>query len=594
MGSFSVRTHVWQSSSSWGHTSLSSYCKSAAQAPLKTAGDLPQPAEYALPHRPQTVEGQHNLDRALQLISKLQHYGHRAYIAGGWVRDHFLDRDSVDIDISTSAGPNDVSPLLPFALCLTPPTSTSLQPLPPPPHGLSVAAAACASVDRSAVPQGPSWLSSAAECQPSAALCDTILRPSRAPCSAPAAAQPHTLSQPHPPETLKDMFSHLAQHLGGNTSVVTQEGVAFEVTTFRGPSRLPDNSSAHLDAVMRDLTMNSLFYDPFHNAPQPRRYDASSHDPAPGRVLDFVGGVRDLQGRCLRANRPPPRTSIKPVLEEDPVRVLRCIRFFVTLDLTSIHPDTEAAMRRAAPLCTPTLGLSGASSSRIINELLKMAAADQKRASHPHHSTDPAVEAPTSCTARGLQTAHDIGLLKHLFPKVPLYSVGTPKLEAQKLFLRDTPLELRLAALIPTVKNAGGALSSQNGPPDDPVAYEKVCVRLFLLRRFGQSQLMNELKRNKSVDSQMPLVLADLMHLLRNLRTPQSLVLTRVDALFSSPHWLHAAHVGAAFMPQDPESNLIYWARINHQHKDYERRQASLQPVQTQNATTGQGQLVTK
>lgn len=40
-------------------------------------------------------------------------------------------------------------------------------------------------------------------------------------------------------------------------------------------------------------------------------------------------------------------------------------------------------------------------------------------------------------------------------------------------------------------------------------------------------QLMNELKRNKSVDSQMPLVLADLMHLLRNLRTPQSLVITR-------------------------------------------------------------------
>lgn len=68
--------------------------------------------------------------------------------------------------------------------------------------------------------------------------------------------------------------------------------------------------------------------------------------------------------------------------------------------------------------------------------------------------------------------------------------MGTPKLEAQKLFLRDTPLELRLAALIPTVKNAGGALSSQNGPPDDPVAYEKVCVRLFLLRRFGQSQVL--------------------------------------------------------------------------------------------------------
>lgn len=56
--------------------------------------------------------------------------------------------------------------------------------------------------------------------------------------------------------------------------------------------------------------------------------------------------------------------------------------------------------------------------------------------------------------------------------------MGTPKLEVQKLFLPDTPLELRLAALIPTVKNVGGALSSQNGPPDAPVAYEKVCIHL--------------------------------------------------------------------------------------------------------------------
>ena len=35
--------------------------------------------------------------------------GHLAYIAGGWVRDHFVGRLAADIDIATSASVPEVS-----------------------------------------------------------------------------------------------------------------------------------------------------------------------------------------------------------------------------------------------------------------------------------------------------------------------------------------------------------------------------------------------------------------------------------------------------------------------------------------------------
>eukprot|EP00884_Botryococcus_braunii_P009375 jgi/Botrbrau1/18439/Bobra.0072s0027.2 len=58
-----------------------------------------------------------------------------------------------------------------------------------------------------------------------------------------------------------------------------EKGQAFEVTPFRGPPDLTALAAAKCDAEMRDFTVNALFYDPRSN-----------------EVLDFVGGVQDLQG----------------------------------------------------------------------------------------------------------------------------------------------------------------------------------------------------------------------------------------------------------------------------------------------------------
>jgi poly(A) polymerase len=50
---------------------------------------------------------------ARRVVEKLQEHGHKTYFAGGWVRDYLLRRKNSDIDIATSARPEEVSALFP-------------------------------------------------------------------------------------------------------------------------------------------------------------------------------------------------------------------------------------------------------------------------------------------------------------------------------------------------------------------------------------------------------------------------------------------------------------------------------------------------
>jgi poly(A) polymerase len=123
-------------------------------------------------------------------------------------------------------------------------------------------------------------------------------------------------------------------------------GKIVEVSTFRAnPSELEDAAepggeteekadllisddnvfgTAEQDARRRDFTINGLFY-----------------DVAEGRVIDFVGGLRDLRLREVRTiGDPEIRTR------EDPVRILRAVRFACRLDF-DIESRTYAAMEGA-------------------------------------------------------------------------------------------------------------------------------------------------------------------------------------------------------------------------------------------------------
>ncbi len=97
------------------------------------------------------------------------------------------------------------------------------------------------------------------------------------------------------------------------------------------------------DALRRDLTINGLFYDVER-----------------GRVLDFVGsGLSDLKARRIRSIGDP---EIR--LREDPVRILRAVRFAARFGF-EIEAATWAAMRGAIgelPRC---------SAPRLLEEMFK-------------------------------------------------------------------------------------------------------------------------------------------------------------------------------------------------------------------------------
>ncbi|MGA2498037.1 MAG: CCA tRNA nucleotidyltransferase [Tepidisphaeraceae bacterium] len=153
-----------------------------------------------------------------------------------------------------------------------------------------------------------------------------------------------------PPEQVRKLFAR-TQAVGHAFGVilVRHGSSVVEVATFRsdgsyGDGRRPDTvtfSTPEHDAQRRDFTINGLFLDPLDN----------------GRVIDFVGGVADLQSRTLRAIGDPAHR-----FAEDHLRLLRAVRFAARFDLT-VEPATAAAILRDAPL------LKRISPERIADEL---------------------------------------------------------------------------------------------------------------------------------------------------------------------------------------------------------------------------------
>lgn len=97
------------------------------------------------------------------------------------------------------------------------------------------------------------------------------------------------------------------------------------------------------DAVRRDFTINSLYYD---------LQDFS--------VRDYTGGIDDLQNGVIRLIGDP-----ETRYREDPVRMLRAVRFAVKLEMT-IDEDTAEPIARLAPL------LKEIPPARLFEESLKL------------------------------------------------------------------------------------------------------------------------------------------------------------------------------------------------------------------------------
>ena len=116
----------------------------------------------------------------------------------------------------------------------------------------------------------------------------------------------------------------------GVVKLTTREGRTFDFTIPRRDSKVaPGHKGFEIAfdlaitpreaAARRDFTINALMYDPRRET-----------------VLDFFGGVRDLERRVLR------HTS--PAFVEDPLRVLRGMQFAARFDLQPA-PETVALCR---------------------------------------------------------------------------------------------------------------------------------------------------------------------------------------------------------------------------------------------------------
>jgi poly(A) polymerase len=110
--------------------------------------------------------------------------------------------------------------------------------------------------------------------------------------------------------------------------------------------------TAAQDAWRRDFTINALFYDPQRD-----------------EILDFVGGMQDVERGLLRTIGDP-LVRIK----EDPVRILRAIKFASRLSL-QIEDATWDAM------CDASCDLARSAAPRLLEELLRLL-----RSSHTVHS----------------------------------------------------------------------------------------------------------------------------------------------------------------------------------------------------------------
>lgn len=180
------------------------------------------------------------------------------------------------------------------------------------------------------------------------------------------------------PEEVEGIFSRTVP-VGKQFGVIlVMEGeMTFEVATFRTEGGYQDGrhptkvsfSGPEEDASRRDFTVNGLFF-----------------DPQKSKVIDFVGGEKDLRAKVLRAIGDPDKR-----FEEDKLRLMRAVRFAASLDF-QMDPATWAAVCRRAPeiVCV--------SPERIRDELVRTL-------------TRPGA-------ARGFQMLSDSGLMKAILPEI--------------------------------------------------------------------------------------------------------------------------------------------------------------------------------
>jgi poly(A) polymerase len=166
------------------------------------------------------------------------------------------------------------------------------------------------------------------------------------------------------PEQVRELFrnSRIIGRRFRLVHVLFQGGKVIEVATFRKNPKEDDDATELLirsdnvfglapeDAARRDFTINALFYD----------LEAK-------QILDWVGGMADVHRRVVHTIGDP-----ETRFREDPVRILRALKFAGRLDL-GITPDVYDAI----VYCRESLALSAR--PRLSEEILRLLRGGQAR-----------------------------------------------------------------------------------------------------------------------------------------------------------------------------------------------------------------------
>lgn len=243
-----------------------------------------------------------------------------------------------------------------------------------------------------------------------------------------------------------------------DTSVIIIDGENFEYTPFRtegyeAGEHTPKNSlptnDPYIDSIRRDFTCNALYY------------EISSQ-----KILDFHGGISDIQNKILRAVKDPIN-----VFKADGLRIMRLIRFAAELGFKIDAPTWEAAKLYRD-------NLKYISAERIKTELDKILIADTKYNIKDAHY-------------RGVQLIGELGIWKYIIPEMEdaIGVIHNPKFHKYDVYehilqtVKFSPPNIRLAALMHDIGKPQSLAEDGN-----MYRHNEVGVKI-IQKRLGQSGL---------------------------------------------------------------------------------------------------------